>query len=192
MTGAEDGLAREVDGAQKGEDWACRALFRRFRPSVVRLLEGFGGLDQDDREDIVQETFTRAFRGVARLKAAGAFEGWLYTIARNRALTTIERKQRQDRVHTDLSSESEDSSPLMPSAFHAEVDGAVVRELIAALPEGPEKQTVTLFYVEGQLSAREIAERLGVGKSAITMRLERFRARVKRELAVRLLKARWE
>ena len=189
--GMED-VAQEVEGARRGEPSACRALYRRFRPSVLRLLEGFGGLDPDDREDIVQETFTRAFRGVANLKAAAAFEGWLYTIARNRALTTIERKGRQERVQADLASETDDSSPLMPTAFHAEVDGAVVRELIASLPEGPEKQTVVLFYVEGQLSAREIAERLGVGKSAITMRLERFRARVKRELAVRLMKARWE
>ena len=46
---------------------------------------------------------------------------------------------------------------------------------------------VELFYVEGQLSAREIADKLGVGKSAITMRLERFRARVKRELTLRVL-----
>jgi RNA polymerase sigma-70 factor (ECF subfamily) len=187
-----DDVAQEVDGARRGEAEACRALFRRFRPPVLRVLEGFGGLDADDREDIVQETFTRAFRGVANLKAAGAFEGWLYTIARNRALTTLERKGRQERVHADLASESDDSTPLMPQAFHVEVDGAVVRELIAGLPEGPEKQTVVLFYVEGQLSAREIAERLGVGKSAITMRLERFRARVKRELAVRLMRARWE
>jgi RNA polymerase sigma-70 factor (ECF subfamily) len=187
-----DELAQEVLGARRGEAASCQALYRRFRPPVLRLLEGFGGLDPDDREDIVQETFTRAFRGVANLKAAAAFEGWLYTIARNRALTTLERKGRQERVQADLAQESEDSSPLMPAAFHAEIDGAVVRELIASLPEGPEKQTVVLFYVEGQLSAREIAEQLGVGKSAITMRLERFRARVKRELAVRLMKARWE
>lgn len=190
-TGMED-LAAEVEGARRGEDAACRALYKRFRPAVVRLLEGFGGLDQDDREDIVQETFTRAFRGVASLKAAAAFEGWLYTIARNRALTTIERKHRHERVQNDLAVQSDDSTALMPPAFHAEIDGAVVRELIATLPEGAEKETVTLFYVDGQLSAREIAERLGVGKSAITMRLERFRAKVKRELAVRLVKARWE
>jgi RNA polymerase sigma-70 factor (ECF subfamily) len=191
MTGMED-VALEVEGARRGEDAACRSLYRRFRPAVLRLLEGFGGLDRDDREDIVQETFTRAFRGVASLKAAAAFEGWLYTIARNRALTTIERKTRNERVHGDLAFESEDAAPAVPVALHAEIDGAVVRELIAALPEGPEKETVTLFYIEGQLSAREIADRLGVGKSAITMRLERFRARIKRDLAIRLTKARWE
>ena len=41
-------------------------------------------------------------------------------------------------------------------------------------------------------SNREIAQQLGVGKSAVTMRLERFRAKVKRELLRRLLAAQWE
>ena len=138
----------------------------------------------------MQETFTRAFRGVARLKASAAFEGWLFTIARNRALTTIERKNRQERVQAAVATQSDESAQLLPEALHAEIDDSVVRDLIAALPEGPEKETVTLFYVDGQLSARQIADKLGVGKSAITMRLERFRARVKRELIIRLMKAR--
>jgi len=43
-----------------------------------------------------------------------------------------------------------------------------------------------LFYLEGTLSAREIAARMGVGKSAVTMRLERFRAKVKAQLSERL------
>lgn len=185
-------VAREVEGAQRGDEASCRLLYRRFRPPVVRLLDGFGGLDADDREDIVQETFTRAFRGVARLKAPAAFEGWLFTIARNRALTTLERKSRQERVQASLAVESDGAAHLVPTALHAEIDDAVVRELIWGLPEGPEKETVTLFYIEGQLSARQIAEKLGVGKSAVTMRLERFRARVKRELIIRLAKARRE
>jgi RNA polymerase sigma-70 factor (ECF subfamily) len=68
----------------------------------------------------------------------------------------------------------------------------LVRRLIDDLPEGPEKETVHLFYVEGTLSAREIAERLGVGKSAITMRLERFRTRVKRRLLAEVARLRGE
>jgi RNA polymerase sigma-70 factor (ECF subfamily) len=46
---------------------------------------------------------------------------------------------------------------------------------------------VQRFYVEGQLSARELADTLGVEKSVITAQLERFRARVKRELLLRVL-----
>jgi RNA polymerase sigma-70 factor (ECF subfamily) len=72
-----------------------------------------------------------------------------------------------------------------------EVDVRIVGDLIARLPEGPEKETARLFYIEGELSAREIAEQMGVGKSAVTMRLERFRARVKRELIIQLARSRW-
>ncbi|AKF86584.1 hypothetical protein MFUL124B02_29640 [Myxococcus fulvus 124B02] len=45
---------------------------------------------------------------------------------------------------------------------------------------------------KGSVSAREIAEQMGVGKSAVTMRLERFRGRIKRELLRRVLAGRWE
>lgn len=188
-----DDITRHVDGARKGEAAAYRVLYERFRPGVVRLLEGFGGLDAGDREDIVQETFTRAFRALPRLKVSAAFPGWLYAIARNRALTAAQRRGLRQKVQADLSSQAPDDEGverLVPEALQAEVDEAAVRELIAALPDGPEKQTAHLFYVEGALSTREIAERLGVGKSAVTMRLERFRARVKRELVVRVLRAR--
>lgn len=188
-----DDIARQVDGARQGDETAYRALYERFRPGVMRLLETFSGLDADDREDIVQETFTRAFRALPRLKANAAFQGWLYAIARNRALTATEVKGNRQRARADYAAEtpaSDNVEMLVPEAAKAELDEAVVRELIASLPEGPEKQTVQLFYVEGALSTREIAEKLGVGKSAVTMRLERFRARVKRELVLRVLRAR--
>lgn len=181
-----------VEKARRGEESAFQELFRVCRPAVVRLLEAFSTLDHDDREDIVQDTFTRAFRGLPRLKATVAFDSWLLAIARNRALTAVARRSASERVRGELRHEQPDATELLPPAWRVELDLAVVRELIARLPEGPEKETVRLFYVEGELSAREIGERLGVGKSAVTMRLERFRARVKRELLARLVKARWE
>jgi RNA polymerase sigma-70 factor (ECF subfamily) len=73
-----------------------------------------------------------------------------------------------------------------------EAELEAVRAVIAELPEGPEKETVHLFYVEGGLSTREIAARLGVGKSAITMRLERFRAKVKRRVLAEVARIRGE
>ena len=84
--------------------------------------------------------------------------------------------------------EWEGEAPAPDPESGAEVE--VVRRVIAELPDGPEKDTVRLFYLEGELSAREIAERLGVGKSAITMRLERFRAKVKRRVLAEVARLR--
>nr|WP_324290022.1 sigma-70 family RNA polymerase sigma factor [Pyxidicoccus sp. MSG2] len=192
QVGSSEGLTEWVLRASRGEASAYSELYRRSRPMVARLVAGFAPLDPDEVEDVIQETFVRAFRALPRLKEVGAFEAWLLSIARNRARTRLERKSSTRRLEDDVADPEPDSVPHIPEALQLERDIEVVRRLIAELPEGEEKRTVQLFYIEGELSAREIAEKLGVGKSAVTMRLERFRSRIKRELLRRVLAGRWE
>ncbi len=184
-------LARLLKKAATGDETAYRWLYRTYRKGVVRLCAGFAALDADEVEDVVQETFVRAFRRVAQLKEPAAFEPWLYAIARNRALTAVERKNTASKMKDALEREDVEPIELVPASLKIEAAAQVVRDVIAALPDGAEKETARLFYIEGTLSAREIAEREGVGKSAVTMRLERFRARVKRVLLRRLLETKW-
>jgi RNA polymerase sigma-70 factor (ECF subfamily) len=160
---------------------------------VVHAAAQFAELTPDEVEDVVQETFVRAFQALPRLREPRAFHAWLFAIARNRALTLCGHKRRELELSAALERElSGKLASLIPDALHAEREAATVRELIRELPPGPERDTTLLFYVEGGLTASEIAERLGVGKSAITMRLERFRTRVKRELLRRLVRERLE
>lgn len=179
---AEDAVL--VARSLAGDGAAHRSLYDRYRPAAWRVARSFADFDADDVEDVIQEAFVRAFRSLGNLKDSNRFGPWLLTIARNRALSRLARHRAGADLAEELSWEAavastEEVGPPDPEAG-AEVE--VVRRLIADLPEGPEKQTVHLFYVEGRLSAREIADQLGVGKSAITMRLERFRAKVKRRL----------
>ncbi|HYH95342.1 sigma-70 family RNA polymerase sigma factor [Hyalangium sp.] len=190
--GSPEELTQWVRQAASGEESAFGELYQRTRPLVARLIAGFATLDADEVEDVIQETYVRAFKALPRLKEAGAFEAWLLSIARNRARTRLERKQNLRRLEEESPDPQPESVPLLPEALQVERDIAVVRQLISELPEGEEKKTVQLFYLEGELSAREIAEKLGVGKSAVTMRLDRFRARIKRELLRRVLAGRWE
>ena len=138
----------QIDAARRGEESAYRALYERYRPGVVRLLEAFGTLDFDEREDIVQDTFTRAFKSLSSLATPSSFEAWLYTIARNRAKSALAKRSSEDRTMADYVGNSLDSVPPFPESLTLEVDLAVVRDLIARLPAGPEKDTVHLFYVE--------------------------------------------
>ncbi len=190
--GSSEGLTEWVRRAARGETSAYSELYRRSRPMVARLVAGFAPLDPDEVEDVIQETFVRAFRALPRLKEVGAYEAWLLSIARNRARTRLERKSSTRRLEDDVADPEPETVPHIPEALQLERDIEVVRRLINELPEGEEKRTVQLFYIEGELSAREIAEKLGVGKSAVTMRLERFRSRIKRELLRRVLAGRWE
>jgi RNA polymerase sigma-70 factor (ECF subfamily) len=182
--GSGDDDAGLVVRARRGDGAALRALYDRHRAKVARVASAFAALDDGDVDDVVQESFVRAFRGLPRLAEPARFAGWLLVIARNRALSRLERRRAgeafAERLARDAEAlEGERSGLPDPDA---EADVALVRRIIAELPDGPEKETVRLFYVEGDLSAREIAARLGVGKSAITMRLERFRAKVKARL----------
>jgi RNA polymerase sigma-70 factor (ECF subfamily) len=173
-----------VARALAGDGTAHRALYDRHRPGAWRAARAFAELDGDDLDDVVQETFVRAFRSLAGLKDPARFGPWLLTIARNRALSRLARRRAGAELRQELTREA-DAAPAeasTPPDPEAGVELELVRRLIAELPDGPEKETVHLFYVEGELSARQIAERLGVGKSAITMRLERFRAKVKRRV----------
>lgn len=190
--GSSEELTQWVRRAAQGEESAFSELYRRTRPMVARLVGGFAPLDADEVEDVIQETYVRAFKALPRLKELGAFEAWLLSIARNRARTRLERKSHTRQLDEEVADPEPEAVPHVPAALQLERDIAVVRQLIAELPEGEEKKTVQLFYIEGELSAREIAEKLGVGKSAVTMRLERFRARIKRELLRRVLAQRWE
>jgi RNA polymerase sigma-70 factor (ECF subfamily) len=164
-------------------------LYRRYRPAVARLAASFSELDPDEADDVVQEAFVRAFRALVSLKDHDRFAPWLFTIARNRARSYLTSRATHHKAAEDATREQqllEDHVPAASQVMEKEAELRAVREVIDALREGPEKETVRLFYLEGTLSAREIAMRMGVGKSAVTMRLERFRAKVKAQLHERL------
>lgn len=172
-------MARSIAGDPRG----FRELYDRHRPAVFRVARAFATLDDDEVDDVVQESFVRAFRSLAGLREPSRFGPWLLSIARKRALSQLEARRTGLRAAEELEHEAErlaEEAAAIPEDSGPEI--ALVRRIVWEMPEGPEKETVRLFYIEGELSAREIADRLGVGKSAITMRLERFRAKVKLRL----------
>jgi RNA polymerase sigma-70 factor, ECF subfamily len=181
-------VARALRPGAAGRE-AEEELYRRHRTAVHRLAATFTELDADEVDDVVQEAFVRAFRALGGLKDPERFCAWLFTIARNRARSYLTSRATHLRASDDAVREArllEDSVPAASEKLEREAELRAVREVIDGLREGPEKETVRLFYLEGTLSARQIAERMGVGKSAVTMRLERFRARVRRELCEKL------
>ena len=173
-------LAGGHDGARAQDD-----LYRKYRPAVARIAASFSDLDHDEADDVVQESFVRAFRALRALKEPARFAAWLFTIARNRARSYLTSRGTHQKAAEDAQREHElaaEHAPAPSEQLEQEARLRAVREVIESLKDGPEKETVRMFYLEGTLSAREIAAKMGVGKSAVTMRLERFRARVRTQL----------
>jgi RNA polymerase sigma-70 factor (ECF subfamily) len=191
---SQNPVAALVARAVRGEAAAMRALHDEHRASAFRLARGFADFDADDVEDVVQESFVRAFNGLGRLQQPAHFRTWFLTIVRNQALTRLARRRTERDASADLALEKEAHG--LHEVHLPDLDAGkeieLVRRIVDGLPEGQEKETVRLFYLEGELSARDIARRFGVGKSAITMRLERFRAKVRQRILAEVATLRGE
>src|SRR5271154_2746302 len=91
-----------------GDGDAYRALVDRHSRSIFRLAYRMTGNAQDS-EDVVQETFLRAYRQLHRWEACSSFGTWLYRIAANYSLDLIRRRKRHGEVTMNDSGPDEDS-----------------------------------------------------------------------------------
>src|ERR1700740_3117069 len=79
-----------------GDEQAAAELVRRHARALARFLAG-AGAPEADLDDLVQETFVRAFRAVDRFRGQCQFRTWLLTIGSN-ALKDAGRRARRGRV----------------------------------------------------------------------------------------------
>jgi RNA polymerase sigma-70 factor (ECF subfamily) len=78
-----------AEEARKGNQLAFRVLVERHSRAVFRLAFRMTGNEQD-AEDMVQETFLRAFKQLHRFDGRASFATWIYRIAANCSLETAE------------------------------------------------------------------------------------------------------
>src|SRR5438067_3195263 len=87
--------------ARQGDSDAFRALVERHSRSVFRLAFRMTGNEQD-AEDVVQESFLRAYRQLSRFEARANFGTWLYRIVANCAVDLMRTKwHRLERTHRE-------------------------------------------------------------------------------------------
>ena len=87
--------------ARQGDSEAFRALVERHSRSVFRLAFRMTGNEQD-AEDVVQESFLRAYRQLGRFESRANFGTWLYRIVSNCSVDLMRSKQaRHDQARGD-------------------------------------------------------------------------------------------
>ena len=131
--------------------------------------------NQEDAEDMVQESYLRAFRFFASFREGTNCRAWFLRIVRNTCYTALgARDAKQNQVPLDSEAdEIEDSSPLPPANLSKKATVEAVREAIAALPTDF-REAVVLRDLEG-LSYKEISEVTGVPLGTVMSRLARGR-----------------
>lgn len=91
-----DELTDLVDAAREGDDVAVATLVRRTQDDVRRLCTVLGSRGEVD--DLVQETYLKAFRALADFRHEAPFRAWLLTIARRTCADHVRRRQRDRRL----------------------------------------------------------------------------------------------
>src|SRR5277367_2961952 len=114
-----------VARVRAGDENAYRTLVDRHSRSVFRLAYRMTGNEQDS-EDVVQETFMRAYRQLHRWEARASFSTWLYRIAANYSLDLVRGRKRHGEVGLDESGGAND-------------DGASLLDALASGAPGPER-----------------------------------------------------
>jgi RNA polymerase sigma-70 factor, ECF subfamily len=155
-------------------------------PAALRMTR-----NPSDAEDLVQETFAKAYVGFHQFQQGTNLRAWLHRILSNTFINGYRKKRREPLQ--DLSGEFQDewqvgSDPLTPPVKSAEAE-AIERladsDILRALKELPEEFRVAIYLadVEGY-PYREIAEIMGTPLGTVMSRLHRGRNKLRHKLAM--------
>lgn len=183
--GAKPLSEREIDQAlvqrvQSGDKKAYDLLVLKYQHKIGHLVSRYVH-DSHESQDVTQEAFIKAYRGLKNFRGDSAFYTWLYRIAINTAknhLVTMGRKISDTGIDAADAEQYDSGSALRETAtpervMATEEIARVIQESIAALPEDL-REAITLREFEG-MSYEEIASAMNCPIGTVRSRI--FRAR---------------
>jgi RNA polymerase sigma-70 factor (ECF subfamily) len=170
MSSMEESDAAAVSRARAGDSDAFRVLVERHSRNIFRLAYRMTGSEQD-AEDVVQESFFKAFRQLKGFEERANFGTWLYRITANCALDLMRKRKRHDEIHEKDEPDYERGVPNMEMRS-ATPDGLLLgievrQQVHAALGalSPMERSAFVLRHFEG-MSIEEVGRALGLRTSA--------------------------
>lgn len=185
----EDSDSVAVARAKQGDGDAYRVLVDRHSRGVFRLAFRMTGNEQDS-EDVVQETFLRAYKQLHRYEARSSFGTWLYRIAANYSLDLVRRRKRHGEIGLQETATEEEMGDVVhavasedPGPDRLLFSGAVQEKVSATLNElsQQERTAFVLRHFEGQ-SIDEISAALGLSNNAAKHSIFRAVQKLRRAL----------
>jgi len=180
---------------------SIEALRAGDRHEFARLVDTYSGAlhrlalkmlgNEPDAEDVLQNTFLKAFQHIGGFEGRSSLSTWLYRIASNEALMML-RKRRSETTFTDTAAEEDEdqiSNPveftdwccLPEEEFLSTESKAALDRAVQHLPE-----TLRIVFVLRDienLSIHETSQALGLSETAVKTRLLRARLRLREELS---------
>lgn len=168
--------------ARRGDEDAFRLIFERYGRPIISFIYDMVG-QRELAEELMQETFVRAYKNLGGLREETKLSTWLFGIAKNVARESLRSRHKDynkidmdDERVADLNDES-----LLPDGelLNKELNG-VIHDALKALDE--DKRMVFTLKVFQQRSYEEIAEITGFSVPKLKTDLHRARAEMRRRI----------
>ena len=167
---------------QQGDQSAFETLVRRYQDKVLNTCYRFLG-NPDDARDAAQEIFIKVYTNLKKFKPHARFSTWLYRVAVNHALNALRSRKRRRGILLFSALPLQESliripdNTLQPDQNYAESEQHdLVMRAIEQLGER-QRSLVILHQFEG-LAYKEIAEVMGMSKSAVESQLCRAKKKL--------------
>lgn len=174
--------AELVSRVRAGDEDAFRLIFERYSRPVLSFIFDMIG-DRAAAEDLAQETFVRAYKGLGGLRDETKLSTWLFSIAKNCARESL-RTRGRDRNKVEIDGEEafelRDETPTPAVRLLDKELSAVIERALSKLDE--DKRLVFTLKVFQQRSYEEIAEITGHSVGKLKTDLHRARAEMRRRI----------
>jgi RNA polymerase sigma-70 factor, ECF subfamily len=174
--------------AREGDTHAFAELVRRYEGKIFRLAQHITQ-NREDAEDVLQETFMKAYEHLDQFKGDSKFYTWIVRIAVNQALMKLRRRKTDKSVSLDEQIDTGEDTVVREIAawgedpeehFSRDELGKILDTAIQSL-EPPYRSVFVLRDIE-DMSTEETAEALGLSIPAVKSRLLRARLQLREKL----------
>src|SRR5580704_4118180 len=178
-----------VVAAKYGDEQAFETLFKRHRQKILRVVLRYAHV-REDAEDIVQQSFQKAFVYLHRFEGKSSFSTWLTRIAINESLMLLRHGRALREVSVEdhsggegnaASLEMPDSSPDPEASYLRRERAQILSETLGNLRPGMRKAIELRELAE--LSTEETARRMGVSVADVKGRLFHARKKLQEKLS---------
>ena len=177
-----------VTQAREGDNSAFAALVKRYEAKIFRLAQHITQ-NREDAEDVLQETFLKAYEHLDQFQGNSKFYTWIVRIAVNQALMKLRRRKADRSVSLDEDIDTGEDTVTREIAawdedpeqrFSREELGEILNSSVESL--APAYRSVFVLRDVEDLSTEETAEALGISVPAVKSRLLRARLQLREKL----------
>jgi RNA polymerase sigma-70 factor (ECF subfamily) len=144
-------------------------IYNQYKDKVYRICLGYTN-NEDEAKDILQETFINVWQNLDSFRNEANIGTWIYRIASNKCLRSLENKKRQQKLNHSIVQE-QDSQPKNFQGQKIEFLRKIIRQL-------PELERIIITLAMEDVKQEEIAEIVGLSHANVRVKTHRIKQKL--------------